>query len=289
LPSLGLTVVYAEDKIVAIVNGDVITQKDLTDFLNFMRLQLSQQYEGKQLEEKISEVQADILNRLIEDRLILQEAKRAKINVDETRIKSRINEVKRGYPTDVQFQAELKRQGLTQGDIEDKMREQFLMLSIVEQKVRSKVTVKPDEVTEFYEKNKGDFNSGQARELEAISLENSDLARSVAYNLKAGQKLASLASKYPLTVNKLMIKPGDELRKDIEDTVSKLGINEVSEPIKIDDKYYVFRLIDISPARELTLFEAQGKIRSLLFEKKMQESLLRWLNELKKDSYIKIV
>ncbi len=283
-----LTTVYAEDKIVAIVNSDAVTQKDLTDFLNFMRLQLSRQYKGKDLEEKVDSVKADILNRLIEDRLILQEAKKDKITIDEARIKSRISEIKKDYPSDIQFQAELMKQGLTQGDIEKKIREQFLMFSIVEQKVRSKITVRPDEVTEFYEKNKKDFNSGGGRELEAISLETDDLARTIAYNLKIGAKLEDLASRYPLIVNKLEIRNGEELKKDIEKAVSGLNINEISEPVKIDDKYYIFRVVNITSAKDLSLSEVSDKIRDLLFEKKMQEVLLRWLDELKKNSYIKI-
>jgi hypothetical protein len=44
---------YAQDKIVAIVNKDIITQKDLTDFINFARMQMLTEYKGEQLEAKI--------------------------------------------------------------------------------------------------------------------------------------------------------------------------------------------------------------------------------------------
>ena len=66
----------AKDKIVAVVNKEVITQKDLTDFMNFMRLQLSREFSGEVLEKKLSSLETDLLDRLIEDRLVLQEAKR---------------------------------------------------------------------------------------------------------------------------------------------------------------------------------------------------------------------
>jgi len=278
----------AEDKIIAIVNQEVITKKDFTDFLNFMRMQLSQQYKGKELEEKTNSAKTELLKRLIEDRLILQEAKKSGMIIDEARIKSRINEAKKDYPTDTQFQAELMKQGLTQADIEKKIREQFLMFNIVEKEVRSKINIKPEEVTEFYEKHKKNFNSGEGREIEAISLESDDLARTVAYSLKSGTKLVDLAARYPFTVNQLKVNRGDEIRKEIEDVLIKLGVNEVSEPVKIDNKYYIFRIINITAAKELTLTEVQDKIQSLLIEKKMQEGLIRWLDGLKKDSYIKI-
>jgi parvulin-like peptidyl-prolyl isomerase len=280
---------YAQDKIVAIVNQDVITQKDYADFLNFMRLQLSSQYKGRELEEKINSAKADLLNRLIEDRLILQEAKKNGISVDEGRIKARLNEAKKGYPTEKQFQNDLMSQGLTQADIEKKIREQFLMFAIVEREVRSKVSIKPEEVTEFYKKNKKSFNSGEGRELEALSLENYDLARTVAHSLRTGAKVADLATRYPFTINQLYVNQGDDLRKEIENVVTKLGINEVSEPVEIEDKYYVFRLIHITEPKELSLSQSQDKIQGLLFEKKMQEGLTKWLDDLRKNSYVKIM
>ncbi len=279
----------AKDEIIAIVNQDAITSKDFTDFLNFMRLQLSQQYKGKELEDKMATAKADLLNRLIEDRLILQEAKKSNIVIDDARIKSRINEAKRDYPTDAQFQAELMKQGLTQADIEKKIEEQFMMFNIVEKEVRSKIFIKPEEITDFYLKNKKAFNSGEGRELEAISLENMDLARTVAYSLKSGAKLSDLAARYPLTLNRLNVNQGDELRKEIEDVVTKLGLNEVSEPVEIGGKFYIFKLINITPSKELALGQVQERIRNILLEQRMQESLTRWLDELKKNSYIKII
>ena len=279
---------YAQDQIVAIVNNEIITQKDLNDFLNFMTMQLSRQYKDKALEDKINSIKSDLLNRLIEDRLILQEAKKEKIILDENRVKAKISEIKKQYHSDAEFQAELMKQGLTQADIENKIREQFFMFSIVERKVRGKITVQPDEVTEFYEKNKKDFNSGEERELEAYSLDNEDLAQSFSYNLRIGKKAEDLAARYPFTVNSLSVHKGEELRSEIEEVVFKLGLNETSGPVKIDDKYYVFRLISITPIKEFSLVQVQNKIHTFLFERKMQEEFARWLDELKKQSYIKI-
>lgn len=279
---------YAEDKIVAIVNNDVITQKDLNDFLNYMTMQFSREYKGKDLEDKISSVKADLLSRLIEDRLILQEAKKEKVAFDEGRIKSRINEVKKRYNSDAEFQADLMKQGLTQADIENKVREQLLMYGVIEQKVRSKISVRPDEVTKFYEEKKKDFSSGEEREFEAFALENEDLASSFAYNLKTGKSAEELAGRYPFTVNRFNVRQGENLKKEIEDAVFSLGVNEVSGAVRMDDKYYVFRLINIIPSKQLSLSEVQYKIQSFIFEKKMQEELVKWLDELKNKSYIKI-
>jgi len=282
------SLLYAQDRIVAIVNNVVITQKDVDDFNNFIRAQLSQEYKGKELEAKIAASQKDLLNRLIEDRLILQEANKEKITYDVSRVKARIEDVKKRYNSDIEFQKDLMKQGLTQADIERRIREQFLMFTIVENKVRSKISVDPDEVTEFYEQNKKDFVAPEGRELDAFAFENEDLAKSFSYSLRSGQKVEDLASRYPFTVNKITTGNNQELRKEIEDAVVDLGINEDSGPVRIDDKYYVFKVTNIVPSRQLSLNEAHNEIHAFLLEKKAQEKLTNWLNELKKKSYIKI-
>jgi parvulin-like peptidyl-prolyl isomerase len=279
---------FAQDKIIAIVNSDIITQKDLDGFANFMRMQLSREYQGEELEERIQSIKPDLLDKLIEDCLILQEAKKNNINIDENRVKAKINEVRKQYSSDADFKNDLARQGLAQVDLEAKIREQLLIYSIIELKVRDTIFVRPDEVTNFYNKNIKDFSSLEERELLAVTLENGDLARTFAYNLRIGQKLEDLAARYPITVNKLRGSRSGELRKDIEDAVFKLGLEEVSDPILIDGKYYVFKLENIISPRQFTLTEAQDKIYAFLFQEKTQERLAKWLDELKAKSYIKV-
>jgi len=280
---------FAQDKIIAIVNDDVITQKDLNDFMNFMRIQLSGEYAGRELEEKIQIMKVDLLNKLIEDRLILQEAKKNNTNIDENRVKAKVNEIKSRYPQEAEFQNALTRQGLVQADIEAKIREQLLMYYIVEQKVREKIIVRPQEVTAFYNTNKNELASHEERELSVITLENENLAKTFADNLKKGEKLEDLAAKYPITLNQLKVLQGEELRKEIEHTVFNLKIGEISNPVKIDDKYYIFKLNNINPPKQLNLSEAQDEINAFLFDRKFQEELKKWLDELKKESYIKIL
>ncbi|MDD5505911.1 MAG: peptidyl-prolyl cis-trans isomerase [Candidatus Omnitrophica bacterium] len=280
---------YAQDKMVAVVNNEIITQKDLNDFLNFMRMQYTRELDGKALEEKVNSVKHDLLQRLIEDRIMLQQAKNEKITIEPSRIKAKINEIKRRYALESDFERDLAKQGLVQADLENKIREQMLTFSIVEMKVRNKVSVRPEEVTDFYEQNKRKFIKPEERLLTVIILQDESAAKSLSYYLRLGDKLESLAARYAFTVDTLIVSQGQSLRIEIEDTVFKLGMAEVSNPVKIDKKYYIFRLDEILGSRQLDLAESQEKIHAYLFEKKQQEGLNNWLDELKKQSYIKIL
>jgi parvulin-like peptidyl-prolyl isomerase len=294
---------YALDKIIAIVNNDAVTQKDLDDFTNFMRMQLSQEYSGGALNQKIESIKSGLLERLIEDRLILQEAKSmleqarknkdlrtvSQLEIDPNTIKAKITEVKKNYEKDSDFQADLTKQGLNQADLEAKIKEQLLMYRAIELRVKENIIIAPDEITNFYNKNLKTFVSGEERELDVITLEDKELAKTLSYNLRTGAKIEDLATRFPFTLNKLKVMPGEEFRKEIKDVIFKLGLTEISEPVKIGNKYYIFKLLEITPPRQLSLSEVQDKIQAYLFEEKMKEGLSRWLAELKKKSYIQII
>jgi foldase protein PrsA len=282
------TRLYAQDKIIAVVNDEVITQKDLNDFLNFIRVQYSRQLSGRELEEKVNSAKHDLLQRLIEDRLMLQQAKIDKVSAEPSRVKGKMDEIKKRYPTESDFERDLATQGLVQADLENKIRDQILTFGVIEKKVRSKVMVRPDEVTDFYNQNKEMFVKPQQRMLTVIALQDEDSAKSLCQLLRKGDKLGDLSGKYAFTVSSLSVSEGQDLRSEISDKVFSLGRGEISDPVSIDGQYYIFRLDDIIESRPMSLAESQEKIQAYLFDKKLQERMSKWLDELKTQSYIKI-
>jgi len=280
---------FGEDKIIAIVNNDIITQKDLNDFINFTRIQLRQQYSGKELESRIQAMKLDLIQRLVEDKLILQEAKRLNIITDESRINARIDEIKSGYRTDLDYRNALKQQGLVQADLEKKIKEQFLMFNVIEYRIKSRIVVSPSEVTDFFNTHGNELQIPEQRDLEVISA-GEDLSKATeAYNsLKDGAPLEEVVKKYAFLMDVMNAAERGQFRKEIEDVIYRLKPQEYSQPVKIDSNYYIFRCRSIVSPRAQNLIEAREKIYTYLFNKKMEEEMGRWLDELKKKSYVKI-
>ncbi|KPK99139.1 MAG: hypothetical protein AMJ95_00805 [Omnitrophica WOR_2 bacterium SM23_72] len=288
---LGISSVYAQDRIIAVVNNEAITQKELDDFVNFTRLQLSREYTQIEIEKRIASLRKDLLEKLIEDKLILQEAKATNIKIDENRVKARINEIKRRYPTEADFQNDLARQGLVQADLEKRIREQMLMFATVEANVQDKITVRPEEVTDFYNKNIKEFMTQEERECDIIILDTDkeESAREFERLFRSGRSLEELKEKFPLSVDRIAARREGQLRQDITEKICSLNPGEISEPLKVNDKYYIFKLLEITPPRQLALSEVQGGIQVYLFDTKMQEQFAKWLEGLKKKAYIKVM
>ncbi|MFH1441782.1 MAG: peptidyl-prolyl cis-trans isomerase [Candidatus Omnitrophota bacterium] len=279
---------YAQDKIIAIVNKDVITQKDLRDFMNFMKIQLSKEYSGNALENHIQSMKSDLLNKLIEDKIILQEAKKERINIDDNRIKAKIDEIKKDYPSEEIFLEILKRQGMVLADIESKIKEQMLTYLVVENKIRREILINPVEITKFYQEHVEEFKQPELKVFNSIDTRDKDLAEEISTELKKNPGFNEIAKRYSLSIDTLEVKQ-NQLKKDIEEKIFRLKPGGISKPVKIGDKYYIFQLKEIIPEQQQQLSEVQNRIYEFLYEQEMQEKLTKWLNELKNKSYIKIM
>jgi parvulin-like peptidyl-prolyl isomerase len=279
----------AQDKVVAVVNDEIITQKDLDGFISFMRVQLAREYSAVKLEQKIDSMKQDLLERLIEDRLILQEARKGNINIDKSRIKGKVAELKRAHNSEVEFQSFLAQQGVTEADLEQKLKDQMMTYEIIEGKIKNKIVIKPSDITDYYNNNLSQFVVAEQREFVSIVVEDKDLADKVSQSLKSGKAVDAAAAELAVKVNTFTAKKGGELKKEIEDVVFLMNVDDVSEAVKIDNAYYVFKLIKVIPESKQQLIEAQASINRFLFDKKLQENMVDWLNELKKKAYIKIM
>lgn len=280
----------AEDKIIAVVNNEVITQKELDDFANFMRIQLSSEYKGKELEEKINSMMPGLLSRLIEDRLILQEAKKSQIIISPDRIKARIEEIRRKYRSDAEFNRALQMQGLVRSDLEEQIKEQLLMYSVVDLKVKSRVRVSPCEVTDFYEQHQDEFQLPEARVVESVATENKEIADSIFKRLQSREDFKDIAMRFSLSLEELTVYKSGQLKKEAEDAIFAINnIGEFTRPTEVENKYYIFKLNKIIPPRQQSLVEVQDEISFMLTNTKLQEALDKWINEIKRNSYIKIL
>ena len=284
----GSSLASAGDGVVAIVNNDVVTQKDLNDSVNFMRMQMSAQYSEQEVEDRIKEMLPGLISRLIEDRLILQAAYKENIIVDPHRIKARVEEMKKGYSTEADFKNALVTQGLTLADIELKIKEQLLMWEIIGQKIKSKIVVTPQEVTDYYYAHQQDFKKSEQRLTRFLIIEDPDLAKKIEKRINRYKDLDTLAKAYSLEVTDLGWMTREQLNEEIADIVFDLQVGRLLSFLNSNKNFYIFEVKATKPPMEKPLFDAQEEINDFLFRAKMQKELFEWLTKLRSEAYIEI-
>lgn len=136
----------------AVVNGTEIRRDDIEK--TYRR--------GAQLTPPPSEDEAmtaklALLNEFIVQELLLAKARELNVAVTDEELDAAYNEGRREIPED-QFQEELKNRNLTAADMRDGLRRDMTVEKLLEQEVSSKVTVAEQDVTDFFNANREQFN-----------------------------------------------------------------------------------------------------------------------------------
>ena len=91
------------NRVVAVVNEEVITQQDVDQILALVYAQYVQAYKGDELLAMMEDLKKNVLEQIIDDKLILSRAKELDITVTEEEIDERLAQVKAGFPSEQEF------------------------------------------------------------------------------------------------------------------------------------------------------------------------------------------
>ena len=145
------------DKIVAVVNSEVITQHETTQLLIPIYEQYRKEYTGKRLENKMLEAEDMVLKQLIDDKLILSEAKVQDIRAADKEIERKLETVKSRFETDEAFRSALAEQNLTLSELRERFRGDIIKGKLVRRQMGLNVTITPIEVRKYYDEHIDDF------------------------------------------------------------------------------------------------------------------------------------
>ena len=136
----------------ATVDGQAITREQVEKEVRRLRQGAEAESAEEGLIGKLS-----VLEEMIVEHILLSRAPRLAVSVPETDLDNAYNEAKKGIPDDV-FQQELIRRNLTPADMRDGLRREILGRKIMEHEISSKITISDQEVIDFFNANRAQFN-----------------------------------------------------------------------------------------------------------------------------------
>ena len=136
----------------ATVDGRTITRLDVEKSYRRVR-NLGQQVS----DEEAQATKLTLLNDMILEDILLSRAREQKLEVTDSELDTAFNDAKKNL-TDEAFQRELTERNLTAADMRDGLRRTMLTQKLLEKEVKAKVTVSDQEVTDFFNANRAQFN-----------------------------------------------------------------------------------------------------------------------------------
>ncbi|HEX8750100.1 MAG TPA: peptidyl-prolyl cis-trans isomerase [Nitrospira sp.] len=281
-----------EDRIVAIVNSDLIMWSEVKRELTPERERLEKHYRGEELAQRLKMAEAMALTTMIERRLQLQEAKAKSIDVGDQEVKQAIKQlIQQGEKIDEKDPANTR-----------SVREQLTLLRVVDREVRSGVMVADPEMKRYYQEHRDRFALPEEYTLSQILIKPrspDDLAdaknktRDIMALLKQGESYEDLALRYSDGPNasrggRLGLVRQGELLPAIERGVSKLSEGGISDVIESPEGFHIVRVEDKKPKQFRPYEEVKQEIQALVFQQKSEDMFQAWLADLKNKAYIEI-
>ncbi len=299
LPAASATEVL--ERIIAVVNDEIVTEQDLEAVMAPVVAQYRTTYTGKEFDEKLKEAREDFINKVIDDKLILSEAKRKQVILKDPEVDEMMADVRNKFPNRETFLKALEDQGLTEKKLWNRFHDQLLMQKLVNYEVKSKVSVSPGEVSEYYKAHPEEFAQGDRVRLQHILIrvgarsedEARAFAESLVAQLKSGKPFEELAKAYSEGAE---AKEGGEMgwmekgqfKGDIDEKVFALNEGEITAPLQSSLGFHIFKVVERQRSSIKPLSEVRDQIQDILFKQRMKERLEAWIKNLRKNAYISL-
>lgn len=295
-----------EDRVVAVVNNDVITLYELNNTVNAYADKIAKSSRGEDKEKIIAETRVIILNRMVDDMLVEQEAKKGGVVVKEEDIMAAINDmlVRKGMKLE-DLKESLAKEGSSLEIYKEDVKKQLMKMRVATKEVRSKITVSDEEIGAYYSQHRDIYEGKEAVRLQQILIpvpKDADEetraklrgeAEEILRKLKDGGSFEVAASRYsggPAAESggDLGFVEKGTLLPVVDEAAFNLKERELSGVIESPLGFHILRVVDRRGKGVKSLSTVRDEIKREITEEKMSIKLQDWIQELRKKSYVEI-
>ena len=287
------------NRIVAVVNDEAITEADVDAYL----ATLQEEEQAPPGDPQSGGLREAVLRRLIEQRVILHEARREGLVVDADETAERFDRIRERFESDEAFHRSLEEAGLSRDRLREQVRDQAMVERLIDAKVRSTITVSPQEVAKALEDHPEPAKPGEqvrashilVRVNEARAVEKARaLIEDLQRRLSQGADFAELARRHSEDPHAQdggavgWVAQG-ELLPELDAALFRLQEGELSGPIHTHLGFHLVQVHERRTTSSLSLTEASQAVHQQLYQHKFREAFSRWLNGLLRRAYIDVL
>jgi peptidyl-prolyl cis-trans isomerase SurA len=296
------------EEIVARVNNDVISLSDFQKADAVLRQEIAQSCQGcspEKMEEEYKDRSKTLLRDLIDQQLLIQRGKDMGLSV-ETEVIKRLDDIrKQNNLTSLEdLEKAVEGEGLSWEDYKAQIRNSLLTQEVIRKEVGSRINIGQEEVNQYYDQHKQEFNRPEQVVLSEIflSTERKSPEEAAAVYQKAedlhnrvakGEEFSELAKRYS---EGSTAKDGGglgtfergQLSKQLEEVVFKMNRDQVTDVIQTKTGYEILRVVDHYQAGLQPKNKVETEIMNRIYMQKMQPNLRDFLAQLREESYVTV-
>ncbi len=300
------------DRSVAVVNNDIITLSEVNEIGKPLFQRVAEQTPPSELGEALLQARKTVIEKLIDKKILLQEAKRYNITVSDEEVDTALLRIlERNRTTVEQFRKEIATMGLDEKQYKEDLKDQILSSKLVNIAVRSRVIVPEEKIIDYYDMHYtervgdggyyilqiGSSWDPTAPDLKAAKKEAKNKAERVHSLADAGKDFKELARQYsdlPSAVDggDIGVFQEEEMAPAMRNTITALKPGEISTIIETPSGYQIFKLLSSQEGQIITKVPYESvkeEIRETIYQQEIETLYKNWMKEMREQAYIKIL
>ena len=300
------------DEVIAQVNNEVVTLSMVRrEMKEFVDAQKQQGVPEQKAAEEVARHQPEIIAGLVNEQLLMQKGKELGYTDDvEVEVNRRMLDVAKehGIKSIDALDDALKQSGLDPVGIRQALRSEIMKQMVMTREVDSKLYygLSQDELKKYYEAHKDKFRKPESVTLSEIWLslagkpeaEVKAKAMQLVLQARGGADFGALAAANsermqngkpvaPETKGKVGTFQVPNLRSDLVAALKNVQAGGVTDPIRTDEAYLIFRVDERTPQSDVASFN-ENQVREAITSERADKERQAYLDELRREAYIKI-
>lgn len=284
---------------ICVVDGEPVRKSKFDDLVSQAKRNYKNQ--GQKFPKKDSAEYKQLRNQavdyLIEQELFRQAANELGVKVTEKDVDKRLAELKKSFfqGDKKKYEAELKKQGLTEQEVRKNIEQQLLTQKLFE-KVTEDVKVSDKKAKTYYEENEEQYMTPASREVAHILVKNKAKADQIYEQVKSGDEKAfteaakknstdpsSAQEGGKLTANKGQLVP------EFEKAAFDLEVGEVSKPVKTSFGWHIITArSEVEGEQKQSFKDVEKQIKQTLEQEQRSKRMTDWRKDLREDAKEKV-
>ncbi len=293
------------DRVVAVVNQEIITLSEVEKWVNPVKEGIAAENRLEK-QERMQALCREVLEKLIEEKLVDQEVKKVGVKVSSKEIEATVEELKRrNHATQEELEKALAAEGLTIEAYRKQIEKNLQRQRLIQRSVKVEAKAEEKEFREFYQKNVSRYRTNETYRPGQILfvipkeatpeeiLEIRKKCQGVLEKVKKGEDFGEMALLYSEdTSNK---DRGDlgyfrkgELLPVFEREALRLKVGEVSGIIRTEFGFHIVKLLDRKGVDPLPFEEVIERVKADYYDGEMEKAYRQYLSTLKDKAVIEI-
>lgn len=303
--SVAATAEIAE-RIIAVVNGETITLSELNSAYEPYKKRIEETYKGPDKEKIIAENRLVLLDKLIDNIIIDQEAKKSQMIIKDEEVTDTINDfLSRRKMRMEELINELAKENSSIEAHRKEVKAHLLRMRLLRREIRSKVTVTEEEIGAYYLKNREAYEGKESLRIKQIlilfpkgaDVKTKDKLRdemnAIHKRLLNGEPFDFLAAQFSqgsagATAGDLGFVEKGSMLPTVEDVAFSLKKDEISKVIESSIGLHIIQAIDRRGAGIKPIESVREEIKAKIEEEKIDKKYEEWIKELRRKSLIEI-